>query len=210
MQQSDSLLLNPVTFFAWRVQGFYVAPGTLLGARHRLPSTAGVSSIEPFALVAFGWNEEGVRVKVSVGRPLLQTCYPKFSRGDSFELFLDTRDVKTSGYNTRFCHHFFFLPKPVEGISAGEVTAFRTEDAHEWCDSEGLKVDSQIKKGSYSMDIHISKSSLVGYDPSQFHRLGFNYRVNRAYASPQDFSVSGDEYDIGQVPSLWASMELKR
>jgi hypothetical protein len=121
---------------------------------------------------------------------------------------IDTRDVKTAGFNTRFCHHFFFLSEPVEGLVAGEITRFRTEDTHELCDPQDLKVISSRKKNSYTMNLFIPGSCLYGYDPDQFNRLGFTYRLNRAHGFPQHFSVVSEDYQIEQQPSLWSSLRL--
>jgi len=209
MMSPDFPGLNPQAFFGMRAELYRLLKGGKLGAKHRLPTTGDMCGEELFAEVSAGWDAGGIVLQVVVNSPCLQTVYPKVSRGDAIELFFDTRNVKTSGFNTRFCHHFFFLPKPVDGVSAGEITVFRSDDAHELCDEKKLSVKSFLKKSSYTMDIAIPASCLVGYDPTQFQQLGFSYRISRAYGAPQHFSASSEEYDIGQQPSLWASMTLK-
>ncbi len=48
--------------------------------------------------------------------------FPNVNQGDSFELFIDTRDVKTSGYNTRFFVIIFsFFPKVSKGSKQGKL-----------------------------------------------------------------------------------------
>lgn len=176
-------------------------------SKYELPVTEYLTLDHPFADVALGWETDGIEAHVSVSRPFIKACYPQVSSGDSVELFIDTRDIKTSGYNTRFCHHFFFLPEPLEGRQAGELTRFRTEDAHELCDPNELKVRSFIKKTSYSLQIFIPSSCLHGYDPEQYPRLGFTYRINHGGKS-QHFSVVTTEYQLEQQPSLWSSLKL--
>jgi hypothetical protein len=129
-------------------------------------------------------------------------------QGDSLELFFDTRDMKTTGFNTRFCHHFYFLAAEVEGHIAGEMTKFRTEDTHELCDPAELKVIPLLKKTGYTLQIFIPAHCLFGYDPDQFDRLGFAYRVNRAQGPAQHFCVVSEDYQIEQHASLWSSLKL--
>lgn len=173
-----------------------------------LPDTSGLCSETHFAKVAMGWNEEGLEFIVTIDQPVSESRYPDVTRGDSVELFIDTRDVKTSGFNTRFCHHFFFLPEGVEGHFAGEITRFRTEDSHPLCDPADLIVKPTLKKDGYQLHIFIPKHCLNGYDPTQFKRLGFSYHINRSRGFAQHFSVVTEDYQIEQQPSLWASIQL--
>src|SRR3990167_1768566 len=76
-----------------------------------LPNTTALLSEESFAQVAFAWNEEGLYVALFSSLPFQGCAYPHYETGDAFELFVDTRDLKTVTTLTRFCHHFLFLPK---------------------------------------------------------------------------------------------------
>ena len=210
--------LTPVNFFQIQVDCHYLDGGKAdrvfpcldkrNSYRYLLPDTSGLCSEEAFAAVALGWHEDGVECFVNVDAPVKQVRYPDVELGDSVELFIDTRDVKTSGFNTRFCHHFFFLPEAVEGHHAGEKTHFRTEDTHPLCDSSELKLKSLVHKQGYFLNIFIPTHCFYGYDPVQFNRLGFTYRINRAAGFPQHFSVVTDDFAIDQQPSLWASLKL--
>ncbi len=179
-------------------------------AKYQLPNLSALTAETIFAEIAFGWSFEGVELFVTINQPYLKSIFPQHDKGDSIELCIDTRDVKTSGYNTRFCHHFFFLPEAVEGVQAGELTKFRTEDAHELCDPQDLKVHSTFKPKSYSMNCYIPANCLHGYDPAQFDRLGMTYRINRAGGSPQHFSVLAEDFKFQEQPSLWGSVRLLR
>lgn len=209
--------ITPVNFFALSADCFYLAPeqgfrGTK-GKRvdaYVLPQTGILCHEETFASVAMGWNEEGLEFLVHVDKPCEQVYYPAVEKGDSIELFIDTRDVKTSGYNTRFCHHFFFLPELAEGHQAGEMTRFRTEDAHPLCDASELHIQGKSGRQSYEVYCRIPKTCLAGYEPAQFDRLGFSYRINRPHGLPQHFSVVSEDYKIEEQPSLWSSMRLIR
>ena len=97
------------------------------------------------------------------------------------------------------------MPFEVNGKQAGELTYFRTEDSHALCDPEDLKA---IKKDSKTMYLFIPSKSLVGYDPREFKRLGFTYRLHRSKRASQHFSVTTEEFRVDQQPSLWCSLRL--
>lgn len=217
MEPYEIAAFNPVNFFQLAVDCLqlpapkknaadFVLDGKNFAA-YRLPSTTELTNDPSFAEVALGWRLDGVEACVKVARPFNKVCYPQVHLGDSVELFIDTRDIKTSGYNTRFCHHFFFLPEALEGRQAGELTRFRSEDAHELCDPDELRVKSVVKKNEYTLHVFIPATCLQGYDPDQFGRLGFTYRINHAGYS-QHFSVVTQEYQLEQQPSLWSSLRL--
>lgn len=210
---------TPVNFFQIACDCKYLEPAKQKGdfafspknyQKFLLPDTSGLTGDIPFGKVAMGWNHEGIEFFVHIDQAFEKSSYPLIANGDSIEICIDTRDVKTSGYNTRFCHHFFFLPESFEGRQAGELTRFRTEDTHELCDPNDLKVKSQLKSRDYSLQIFIPAQCLNGYDPDQFDRLGLTYRINRGDGPSQHFSVSSDDYQFEQQPSLWSSVRLIR
>ncbi|MEC7840349.1 MAG: sugar-binding protein [Chlamydiota bacterium] len=176
--------------------------------KYMLPVVAELCNDDPFADIYMAWAAEGIHFNVTVNQEYLHATYPDITKGDSLEIFIDTRDVKTSGYNTRFCHHFFFLPEAMSGHQCGEITRFRTDESHPMCDPQQLKVKTRLKNNSYEMQIFISSECLYGYDPKQFDRIGFTYRVNRTNGPSQHFSATSDEYRIEQQPSLWSSIRL--
>lgn len=217
-ESEEWLPLTPVNFFQISAECPYLAPGKgklfpnisqQQAQQMLLPDTSHLCAEESFAQVSLGWNEEGLEAFIRIKHPFKRASYPDIARGDSVELFIDTRDVKTSGFNTRFCHHFFFLAEAIEGHCAGEITKFRTEDVHPLCDSNELKVKSLTQPTSHILNIFIPSHCLYGYDPEQFDRLGFSYRINRADGFPQHFSVSTEDFPIEQQPSLWGSLKLK-
>lgn len=215
-EDNEWLPLTPINFFQISADCPYL-PLTKEGFPHMtpkqaqymlLPDTSQLCAEESFAQVSLGWNQEGLEACVRVSYPFERAYYPDVFRGDSVELFIDTRDVKTSGFNTRFCHHFFFLAEAIEGHLAGEITRFRTEDAHPLCEPNDLKVKSFLKPSSHTLNIFIPSHCLYGYDPDQFDRLGFSYRINRADGFPQHFTVVSEDFPIEQQPSLWGSLKL--
>jgi hypothetical protein len=210
MFEQMSFSLNPVQFFALSCDCFYLSQKGQIPSlvSYTLPSTQHLTREENFAKVAIGWSEEGIAMQVQVNQPATASFYPEIEKGDSVELFIDTRDLKLAGFNTRFCHHFFFLPQLVEGVAKGEKTHFRTEDKHLLCDSQILHCQTQLRHNDYLMKIFIPTQCLHGYDPRQFDRLGFTYRINRYKGEPQHFTVVSKDYQIEQQPSRWGSIKL--
>ncbi|MEZ5314976.1 MAG: hypothetical protein R3E91_02020 [Chlamydiales bacterium] len=193
-------------FFQIRANCLY---GKTISKQHLLPNLSQIYGLSFFADLYMGWSEEGISIEVEMTERFNQPKFPDFKIADSIELFYDTRDIKTTGYNTRFCHHFYFLPEPVENngswVQAGEITKFRNEDKHELSDQDNLKI-KKIKNGQFR--IFIPSKSLYGYDPLQFPRLGFTYRINRLNNDSQCFSADDRHFMIEQQPSLWASLRL--
>lgn len=205
----EDFQLAPVGFFSLGTDCFYHSPSSeKLTAAHQLPSTALLCGEEAFAEISIGWGEAGIWFEVAIDKPFEQAAYPDVQAGDSVELFIDTRDLKTAGFNTRFCHHFFFFAQPIEGKTAGEITRFRTEDTHELCEAAHLQVKAHCSRSHHKLAIFIPAQCLHGYAPDQFNRLGFTYRINRFGDAPQHFSVVSRDYQIDQQPSLWSSLRL--
>ncbi len=204
--------INPLNFFQIISDCRYL-PEKKFGKKYAdflVPDSSPLSGEDNFAEVAMGWHEEGIILFIKVQSPFEAVSYPDVTEGDSVELFFDTRDVKTSGFNTRFCHRFFFLPEAINGHLAGEITRFRSEEKHPLCDPTLLKNETVMKKDGYEMNIFIPSECLSGYDPGQFDRIGFSYRINRAGESPQHLSALTEEFRIEEQPSLWASFRLVR
>lgn len=210
-----ALNINPINFFQINLELHFIEtePFSSLGKRlyhekYRLPDLSSLCGDHSFSEVYLGWSQEGIALHTLVHEQFRRCSYPEVSKGDSVEVFIDTRDIKTSGFNTRYCHHFFCLPEEVENHQAGELTHFRTEDSHDWCKNEDLLVKATLYDESYSVTLFIPAHCLVGYEPAHFDRIGFAYRINRFLGEPQHFCVSSHEFQVEQQPSLWGSMKL--
>lgn len=174
-----------------------------------LPNLSPLSAEEDFSEVSVSWSESGLHFLIKVSKPFEEALFPRYRDGDALELFIDTRDLKTAGFPTRFCHQFVFLPQAVEEMQAQEVTHFRTEDRHELCSPSDLKIHAELGRRSYRLKIFIPSQCLHGYDPGTFKRLGLTYIVHRYGKKPQHFSISSDYMAVEQHPSLWASARLE-
>ena len=177
--------------------------------KHRLPDFSDFLYENSFVHVRMGWNQKGLMFTVEIEKPFEECFFPEFRKGDSVELWIDTRDLKSAGFVTRFCHHFVFLPKPIENIQTKEVTTFRTEDRHELADLSECFVHSEFFRKSYQMEIALPSECIYGYDPVSFDRLGFAYRINGVKKEPNHFTVSSEYLHVEQHPNRWASLQLR-
>ena len=211
MTYHDVAPLAPIHFFRLTTdiaKGKKASP-KLLGKSHLLPDTSELLGESSFADVGIAWNTEGLYVHLHAHKKFEEASYPKFTEGDAFELFVDTRDLKDTGFPTRFCHHFLILPQEVQGVRILELTRFRTEDSHPLCDTSKIDIAFHAGSRDYFLDLHFPAEVLHGYDPHSFDRLGLTYTVHGYKCYPQNFSVSSNYVNIAQNPSLWASCRLK-
>jgi hypothetical protein len=201
--------LCPVQFFGLSAPCAFLAKGPLKPEkRFLLPSTADMLDEESFAAVYAGWNFDKLFFYIHIERPFQKIGESDIRKGDSVELFIDTRDLKSKGTVSRFCHHFVFFAAQLQGLYGREVTRFRNDDVHRLCHPEDLTVVPLIQKSGYALQIEIPAHCLTGFDPMSFPRIGFTYRINRAEGPPQHFAVSSEEYAIEQHPATWGTLKL--
>ncbi|OGN65164.1 MAG: hypothetical protein A3E80_01225 [Chlamydiae bacterium RIFCSPHIGHO2_12_FULL_49_9] len=206
----DMPALSPVQFFGLSSDCLYLKGSIKPEKSHLLPSAADLLDEEVFADVYAGWNVDKLSFYVAVHQPFQKVGEGDFRRGDSIELFIDTRDLKTKGVISRSCHHFVFFPIQVQNFYGREITRFRNEDMHRLCHPEDLHTAADLDSDSYRLLIEIPAHCLHGYDPLGFQKLGFTYRINRFGAAPQHFAVSSDEYTIEQHPATWGTLKLTK
>lgn len=204
----DVPALSPVQFFGLTADSLFIRGSLKPDKNQILPSTSDLLDEESFADVYSGWNFEKLCFQIDVHRPFQRISETDFRKGDSVELFIDTRDLKTKGVVTRFCHHFVFFPVETQNFFGREITRFRNEDTHRLCHPEDLQVIPTLDEKSYSLSIEIPSHCLFGYDPLSFSRIGFTYRINRFEGPPQHFAVSSEEYTIEQHPATWGTLKL--
>jgi hypothetical protein len=200
--------LSPVQFFGLSAECHFLSKGQLKPDRqYLLPSSSDLLGEESFVEIYVAWNFEKIKFLVESSVPFQEVNETDFRKGDSIEIFLDTRDLKSKGI-TRFCHHFVFFPALCQGYFGREVTRFRNEDTHKLCHPEDLIVSTKVLSRGYVLEIEIPSQCLTGFDPIAFPRIGFTYRINRKAAPPQHFAVSSEEYNIEQHPSTWGTLKL--
>ena len=210
---NDLPYLSVIPFFDVSCFCYYLSSKAKLNKKSKkylLPDFTKYNEEEKFSDVYIGYNELGINLFFNVESTFVNVNYPDFRKGDSVEVFIDTRDIKNKGFITRFCHHFVFFPKKIGDIYGKEITRFRGDDMHNICDPNDLTINSKINGDSYLMDIFIPRECLHGYDPQRYSKFGFIYRINRAEKSPQHFSLLSEEYLIEQNSALWATIEMKK
>lgn len=155
-----------------------------------------------FANVYFAWKNDGFYFLFDIKQKFIESGRD-FRKKDSIEIFLDTRNVKTKGHITKFCHHFVFFPIEVDGLLAKEITRFKVDDFHE--PAKDFDVKTTFEKNSYFLNIFIPKESIYGFNVE--NKMGFSYRINRFEKEAQNFSVS-NEYAVEKNPYFWATVNL--
>ena len=187
--------LVPVPLFRFKFP-LHKASDFPLQEKHILPNLSQLNESDYYSPVYIGWSEDGLRIEVD---------YPnqEFSQEeDRIELFIDTRDNKQGNYPTKFCHHFLIYPEQVEGLFGKELTKFRGEDTHDLANPKLFQVSIREKRKQKTVEIFIPKEALSGYDPEQFNRIGFTYRVHARDEESQLFSTS-PQFSIEQNPCLF-------
>ncbi len=162
---------------------------------------------ELFSELKIGISDEGITLELKVLKSFEKAQFPDVTKSDAFEFFIDTRGLKDSLIIHKYCHHFVFLPKEVDGIMAVEVTRFKTNDKRELCNKEDLKIKSQFSRNQYSLDIFIPDIALYGFDLSEYSKLKFAYIVHRGGKElASHFPKSGLDFSLKDHPSLWADL----
>lgn len=201
--------LDPLDFFTLSSALYYADSLPKQKRSFRIGDTSFLTGEDPFASVHGCWNQGGLCFEIDVDVPFQKALYPRFRDGDSIELFLDTRDRKSSGFPTRFSHHFLILPQAVDEISHREITRLHAEETRPLCDPSEIEVSRNFGRSDYSIRITIGRNALHGYDPATFSRLGFTYRINRFGGEPLHFAVSSEKTAVERLPSLWGTLQLK-
>lgn len=206
----DLPALSPAQFFGVSANCYYCKGELRPEKSFLLPSTSELLSEESFADVYAAWSHERLAFYFVVKVPFQNFKESDFQKGDCIELFIDTRDLKTKGVVSSFCHHFLFHPVEVQNFYGREITRFRNEDVHRLCHPEDLNVKAVQHHDSYHLAIDIPAHCLHKFDPISFARLGFTYRINRTGAPPQHFAVSSEEYVVESHPATWGTLRLEK
>lgn len=154
----------------------------------KLPSGGALLAEDRFADVEMGFSDEALLIEVSFKRPIKE--------GDAVELFVDTRDLKTSKTITKFCHHY-----KCTLLGGVELTRFRGDDTHPLAEDFSIEVRGKT--------LCILLDQLYGFDPKRFNRIGFTYQITREDGSPLHFFLSKITHNLFQNPHLWTTITLE-
>jgi hypothetical protein len=189
--------------------------GAGLDEHYRLPNFAELEQRPAVADVRVAWSEAGLALTVCVeGKqqpPWCRATRPEDS--DSFQVWIDTRDVHNVHRAGRFCHRFVFLPtgggRRLDEPAAHWLSINRAREQPRPIAPELLKVRSETRASGYVLDVLIPAEALTGFDPQEHPRLGFTYAVIDRELGEQTFGV-GSPMPYQEDPSLWATLELIR
>ena len=187
--------------------------GAALGERHRLAGLQDLEGGAVFADVRAAWNAIGLAFSVHVqGKKTSPWCrINRIDDSDSFQLWIDTRDVHNVHRASRFCHWFIALPFGGGGRADQPLVQWmpipRARD-NPGAIAEGLlQARSERLPGGYRLDVLLPAASLTGYEPAEHPRLGFTYAVIDRELGEQTLSA-GAPLPYREDPSLWATLEL--
>lgn len=162
---------------------------------------------EPFKL-GMAWSYEGLKLFFRIKSTFAGSFFPEVDKGDGVEVLIDTRSIGTTSGIHKYCHHFIFLPKEVDGIVAAEITRFKGDDKHDPALAENFSVETKTKSGQIDMEITIPERCLFGYNPEESPKIGFACRVHRLNKEAGHFPLSEVDFKLSTSPALWARMRL--
>ncbi len=173
-----------------------------------LPSFSSLLYEEGFSSWYMAWNEEGLCIEVEVHLPFQKVEYPDYKKGDTVELFIDTRGGHGKCFG-EFSHHFLFFPQEVGGVGAKEISRFSGNASHPLYKGNDIEIRSEFFSSSYSMQMVLPSISMHGFDPKECSTISFMYRIHRKEGMPQNFVISSEEYFWERNASLWARLCLQ-
>ncbi len=187
-----------------------------LTTRHRVHLPASLLSFSLF----LGWNEDAFYVAVEMmGKPPYASLWPKYRSGDAFEVFIDTRNMRSFRLLHRYCHQFIVFPEAVEGIVSREITEFRTQE------TRALALDNTVKVGMHEkkergchmplLIAEIPQDALFGWEPEEGSKVGFGCSLysekntSHVLSFPITSRDSRGAVLLERFPYRWATCILK-
>jgi hypothetical protein len=205
--EKDKSCLMPIDLFEIDCDIPYFKTRPSRFSLYQLPTFHELFYTEGFAEVGLYYSDEGIGGALEVETAFSSSEYPDFSKGDAFELFIATKSMKDAASVSRFCHHFVIFPVEISGFYAKEITHFRGDDSRAVSDPVDIEVKSTFEKKRYKLEFLIHKSSLYGFDDMN-NSISFTYVVHSPKSGSQYFSTSSENFNISQMPSMWASGQL--
>lgn len=184
--------------------------------RGREPSPTTPRSPENAAWFDFriAWSPRGLVVTTVVaGRRRVARRTPTESDApDVLRLCLDTRDVKEARRAGRFCHKFLFYPfvgktDDAERPSAIWAPIARAKESPSPVDVGEFRLASERRIDGFALSATIPASTLTGFDPTDFRRLGLHFSQRDEERGAFDLQL-GEPFPIEDDPSLWTSLEF--
>jgi len=184
--------------------------------RGREPGPTTPRSSENAGLFDFrvAWSPRGLVVTTVVaGRRRVARRAPTESDApDVLRLCLDTRDVKETRRAGKFCHKFLFCPFVGKTDDAERPRAIwapinRAKESPSPVDVGEFRLASERRVDGFAFSAVIPASTLTGFDPTDFRRLGLHFSQRDEERGAFDLQL-GEPFPIEDDPSLWTSLEF--
>lgn len=184
--------------------------------RGREPGPTTPRSAENVGLFDFriAWSPRGLLLTTVVaGRRRVARRAPlELDATDVLRLCLDTRDVKEARRAGRFCHKFLFCPfvgktDDAERPSAVWAPINRAKESPSPVDVGEFRLASERRVDGFAFSAAIPASTLTGFEPTDFRRLGLHFSQRDEEHGAFDLQL-GEPFPTEDDPSLWASFEL--
>lgn len=200
--------LFAASFFSLEGSLLYTAKTLKSDKKYLLPDMSDLLEEDSFCRLYAAWSDAFLLFRYESDVPFQGSFYPKFTQGDALELFIDTRILKTSGFLTKFCHHFVILPEVTNGVRAQEITHLRPDDGRALIDGTLIFVETTFEKEGFFMDIKIPIETLFGFDRALFPKIGFSFRAHRVKGKEQNFSAALRSSALERQSVLWGTFDL--
>ncbi len=160
------------------------------------------------------WSPRGLVVSTIVAgrRRVARRAPTEADAPDVLRLCFDTRDVKEARRAGRFCHKFLFYPfvgktSDAERPSAIWAPINRAKESPSPVDVGEFRLASERRVDGFALSVAIPASTLTGFDPTDFRRLGLHFSQRDEECGAFDLQL-GEPFPVEDDPSLWTSLEF--
>lgn len=160
------------------------------------------------------WSPRGLVVTTVVaGRRRVARRTPTESDApDVLRLCLDVRDVKETRRAGKFCYKFLFCPFVGKMDDAERPRAIwapiaRAKESPSPVDVGEFRLASERRVDGFALSVAIPASTLTGFDPTDFRRLGLHFSQRDEERGSFDLQL-GEPFPTEDDPSLWTSLEF--
>ena len=128
--------------------------------------------------------------------------------------WVDTRDTRNVSRATKFCHQFMARLEAAGSRRQLNVDVTQRPIARALADApicrpEIIEARTSWARSAWVLELFLPAQALNGFDPDTNRRLGFAYQIADHVHDDQFLGV-GREFPVGENPSLWATLELRR
>jgi hypothetical protein len=223
VEASSNVLVAPRFLFRFTVPVMHREPiwktgGIELEESYRLLNLAQldrdtVDRENSIADVRMAWSAEGLAFNVLVdGKKQPTWCREgRLEDSDGLQVWIDTRATLNIHRASRYCHRYAFLPagggRRQDEPLADQLLINRARENARPIRPRELQVASRLAKSGYWLAAFVPAVALGGYDPHQYHQLGFTYAIYDRERGLQTFAT-GPTFPYDEDPTCWSTLEL--